>query len=266
MNAPQKREVQAYRRVEEWIGARPELTAPASTPAAAPTASGPATPATPPASASSISSTQAAAVVEQLTVLSGVVQEVTALAAQQDQQGKASLAATAEARRLRSELLAEHMRPIASIARAAIPDVVKMTVELRAPSAQIDAEALFASAEAMATAGEKYAATLILRGLPQDFAAQLRSVAEAYKQEIDLRGKARGSSTGATTGIHAEFGIGRKAVSSISVIVTKVFRQQPAVLAEWEQIKRVTIKGVKAVAPSAPATGAAATPAAQQAA
>ena len=231
MNAKQKRELQSFRRVQDWIGTHPQIT------------------------------TASSAVNDQLTVLNGAVQEVTTLAAQQDQQAKVGLGATAEAKRLRAELLTQHMRPIASIARATIPDVVKMSVELQAPAAKTDAEALFAEAEAMATTAAKYSDKLIARGLPADFVAQLRTVAEAYKKEIDARGQARGGVTGATTGLHAELLIGRKAVETMSVIIMKQLRGQPAALAEWKQIRRVIIKGVNTGVVPAPAPAAPATPA-----
>ena len=235
MNAHQKRELQSFRRVQDWIGKNPQVT------------------------------TASSATADQLTVLNGAVQEITTLAAQQNEQASVGLGATAEARRLRAELLTQHMRPVASIARATIPDVVKMSVELQAPAAKIDAEALFAEAEAMATTAAKYSDKLIARGLPADFVAQLRTVAEAYKKEIDTRGQARAGVTGATAGLHAEVLIGRKAVETMSVINTKQLRGQPAALAEWKQIRRVTIKGVNTgvapaplpVTPATPATPAA---------
>jgi enamine deaminase RidA (YjgF/YER057c/UK114 family) len=237
MTAEQKRDLQRLRRVPEFIGARAEFTAAAG--AAAATAG----------TIGSVTSAQAAALAEQLGVISGVIEEVTSLAAQQDMQGKAGQAATAEANRLRAELFEHHIRPVASIARMAIPDVVKMTVELRVPASDTDAEALFAAAERMASVAEKYVDRLLVRGLPADFVAQLRSVAADYKKEIDARGQARGRQAGATTGIRAELAIGRKAVETISVIVVKVLRNDPAALAEWHQIKRVTIKGVRTSAP-----------------
>jgi enamine deaminase RidA (YjgF/YER057c/UK114 family) len=233
MNAKQKRDLQRLRRVPEFIGARAEFTAAAG--AAAATAG----------TIGSITSAQAAALAEQLGVISGVIEEVTTLAAQQDMQARIGQAATAEAKRLRAELFEHHVRPVASIARMAIPDVVKMTVELRVPAAHLDAEALFAAAERMASVAEKYAERLLVRGLPADFVAQMRSVAADYKKEIDAHGQARGRLTGATTGIRAELEIGRKAVETISVIVVKTLRNDPAALAEWNQIKRVTIKGRK---------------------
>ena len=245
MKSGQKRTLQSFRRVMDWIFAWLGITtaAPGTNTAAGTSTATPAPAAGTPAA--NLTAAQVAAMQVQLSTLHGVVQNVTAAAAEQDAQAKVSLGATAQAQALRAELLVHHMRPIAKLAKVAIPDVVKMEVALKAPAADRDTEALLASAEAMAKASEHYRDTLIARGLPVDFVEQLRTVAAAYKQEFDARGQAKGAVTKATTVVRTDIVSGRKAVEAMSVIVTKALRNDPATLAQWHQIKRVTIKGVQ---------------------
>jgi hypothetical protein len=162
-----------------------------------------------------------------------------------------------ETKRLRTELVTHQMRPIATIAQMAIPDVVRITEALRMPAKKIRAEGLIAAAESMAVLGEKYQDQLATGGLAANFVAQLRSVAAAYKQAIDTRGQAVVSRKGATEGLNAQLATGRKVVETLSVIVRQRLRQDPVALAEWHQAKRVTIKGAQSRSPvAAPTVGA----------
>jgi hypothetical protein len=95
--------------------------------------------------------------------------------------------------------------------------------------------------------------------------AQLRSVAAAYKQSIDARGQAVVGRKGATEGLDAQLATGRRVIETLSVMVRRQLRQDTVGLAEWEQARRVTIKGAQPRSPVAPSpvgtTPAAATPA-----
>jgi hypothetical protein len=244
MNSHQKRTLQSFRRVQNWIATRPELAS--NNPAFA----------------------------AQSTEFDTVVASVGTIAAEQETHRRGVTAARVEASALRKELFQHHIRPVAAMARVVIPDIARMTVALRAPSANIDAEGLIAAAESMAQASERYTDVLVKRGLPADFVAQLRSATKEFRGAIDAGGEARGGRRGATKGLMDALGRGRKLVSTIGVLVTRALRNDPQALAEWQQITRVTVKGAQpdaaAVTPpaaAAPATAvAAATPAEQKAA
>ncbi len=264
MNAHQKRVLQSFRRVQNWMAARPELST--TTPIARlHLATGAPVPAADPAHA---------ALAEQATALDAVVESASTLASDQESHFRGSKGSTAEASQLRAELFTYHIRPVAAMARVAIPDVVRMTEALRTPKANIDAEGLIAAAGSMAKASEEYAKVLVKRGLPADFVAQLRSAATQYRGAIDARGRSLGGRRGATEGLKDTLGRGRKLVEGISVIVTRLLREDAQALAEWRQIKRVTVKGVQpgvqpdVTAVTQPAEGAPATvtPAEQKAA
>lgn len=222
MESRQERVLLSFRRVQGWLAARPEL---AKEPGSAGTAP--------------------SALTQQEAALSVVIGQVGSAASQQDAKARAAAAATVETKRLRTELVTEHMRPIANMARAAIPDVARMTQALRMPGRQVRAEGLIAAAEAMATVAAQHAAELESRGLPADFISQLRATSLAYKQEIDARGQALVARKGATKAVDAALATGRKIVTTMSVIVTKALRRNPSALAEWTMAHRVTNKGVK---------------------
>ena len=237
MNAKQKRVLQSFRRAQSWLAARPELTTTAPNrpqlATDAPVPSGSATGSTP------------SALGEHVAALDTVVESVTSLAAEQETHRRGSKGSTAEATRLRAELLEQHIRPVADLAKLAIPDIVRMTEALRRPKARIDAEGLLAAADAMAKASAEFAEVLVQRGLPADFVAQLQGAAEDYRGAIDAGGEARGSRHGATEGLHDALGRGRKIVAALTVLVTRTLRTAPQALAEWRQMSRVTLKGVQ---------------------
>ena len=237
MNAKQKRVLQSFRRAQNWLAARPELTTTAPTrPQLATEASvstGPATGSTP------------SALGEHSAELDAVVESATSLAAEQETHRRGGKGSTAEAQRLRAELLVHHIRPVADLAKLTIPDIVRMTETLRRPKAMIDAEGLLAAAEAMANASAQYADVLVKRGLPADFVAQLQGAAEDYRGAIDAGGEARGARHGATEGLHDALGRGRKIVAVMTVLVKRTLRNDPQALAAWHQISRATVKGVQ---------------------
>ena len=202
MKAVQENTLQAFRRMKGWLAAHPELGT------GSPEADAP--------------------LVQQSAALGAVVQQITNRAAQQEAAGRASKGSTAESSMLRVELIKHHMQPVADMAKASIPDVVRMTETLRMPQFRLATEKLIATAEAMAKSGEQFKSTLVERGLPKDFVEQLRTVAGDYKRAVDSRGQQVANRRGAAAGIEEA-------------------------LAEWNQLKRVTLRGARPAAVAVPA-------------
>lgn len=223
MNSHQKRTIQAFRRVQGWLRARAELQA---------TVNG--------AAASNPSP-----LTQQIGELDSLIERFATHAAAQDGAVRSAKGATEEARRLRVELLKHQMQHIADIAKAAIPDVVQVTAAFRMSTTPRDSEGLIAAGEAMAKAGEQYQGTLVARGLAPDFVAQLRATASAFRSAIDARGQWRANRRGAGEGMNTAVDDGRKLVLSLSVMVKQRLRADSAALAEWHQLKRVTLQGVR---------------------
>ena len=226
MNAKQKRVLQSLRRAQNWLAARPEFVA------------------------------SAPALGAQTAELGAAVQLATSFVAEQEKQRRGSKGSTADASKRRTELLDQHVRPVADMAKKVMPDVVRMTETLRRPKAHLDAESLLGAAEAMAKASTEFTDVLVQHGLPTDFVAQLDGAAKAYRGAIDAGGEARGARRGATTGLQESLGRARNIVDRLSVLIHRDLRSDSPALAEWEQVTRVTIKGVQ------PAVAASTTPAA----
>jgi hypothetical protein len=49
--------------------------------------------------------------------------------------------------------------------------------------------------------------------------------------------------------VGSELALGRRVVAILDAVVTRQIRSQPAKVAEWEQLKRVTVKGTAVRAP-----------------
>ena len=234
MKATQKRELQSFRRVEAWLVAHPELLPSTTTVGAG------ATSASTPGSAVPAAS---AALATQLESLRGVVSRVTTYAAEQDAQQKLSTRDGTNALQLRDELRQHHMRPITQAAQALRKTVPGIGGALRMPKSHADSEALVSAANAMAQNAAIYQDVLIEHGMPADFIDQLNAAAAAVKQGVDQRGAARARRVGATKGVRTELQLGHSTVGLIGAALSRLLRGQPALLAEWENAKRVTIKG-----------------------
>jgi hypothetical protein len=231
MNAKHTRIIESFRRVQNWITAHPELTAVPRTTTTSAVVS------ITPASTNAIATKQAA--------LANVIQAFAAAGASQEQQRRSGRGATLEARVLRSTLLLEHMKPLAQLAAAVIPATVRMVAELRMPKRTLTPERLAAAGEAMANAAEQYKAALVGHGLAPDFVDQLRSVTAKYKAIRDTRGQSIASRRGALKSMEASAKEGRGIVSALDVLITQKVRQNPMLMAEWTQLKRVTLTATR---------------------
>ena len=140
------------------------------------------------------------------------------------------------------------MAPIAKVARALRGTVPGIGV-LSLPRGNVQTAAVITAATAMAQKGEIYKDVLVESGLPADFVAQLMAAAAALKASLDGRGLARASRVAATRGVGSELALGRRVVAILDAVVTRQIRSEPAKVAEWEQLKRVTVKGTAVRAP-----------------
>ena len=248
MNSQQERVLQSFRRVQSWFVTYPEYSTkdPAGSPALA----------------------------TQLDALNGIVTRATEFAAEQDTQAAQSLLVSKDEREQRREVLSHHMASIAKVAKALRGQVPGIGV-LTMPKGNIQSASLITAATVMARKAEVYASVMVEHGLPTDFVRQLENAATKLKDSLDARGRARGARTGATRGLEAELALGRRVIDIMDVAVTRILRSQPARIAEWKNVKRVTLRGsavrgsasgveVLPTGVEASPTGVAATPTAQE--
>jgi hypothetical protein len=192
----------------------------------------------------------------QVEVLRGVNQRLAQYAVDQEHQNRAGIGGTVTVTRLRHDLWQHHLVPVATMARSVITITPELAAALRVPRPDADVEKLLASANAIATIGDANKEVLVQHGLPTTFVDDLRAEIGALKVAIDDRRKAKSLRVGATKAIAAELKTGRLVVQRLDVAFTRVLREQPGLLAEWRNTKRVTVKPVvhQAAAPDVATT------------
>src|SRR5436305_4500417 len=184
---------------------------------------------------------------KQVEVFSGIVTRITDHATAQETKHAQTLLISTDETEKREEL-ESHMARIAKIARALRGTVPGITV-LSMPKGNVSTPGIVMAATAMTEKAEIYKDVLVESGMPADFIEQLTAAAAALKASIDGRGLARASRVAATTGVESEEALGRRTVQIIDALVTRQLRKDPSQLAEWKQLKRVTVKGVAVRAP-----------------
>jgi len=211
VNSYENRVGQSLRRVEGWFVANPDLVA--GNPSLG----------------------------TQVEALKGVVIRLSDHATAQDTQFAQSQLIAKDEIEKRREVLRHQMAPIAQVGRAlrgTVPGIGVLTM----PKANASAAVIVTAAEVMAQKAEIYKDVLVENGLPADFIDQLKQAAATLKASIDGRGLARASRVAATRGVKSEVALGRRLVSILDAVVRGLIRSNPAKLAEWEQLKRVTLK------------------------
>lgn len=157
---------------------------------------------------------------------------------------------TQRKRLLEKELRRDHMSPIARIAKAELPTTPDMR-PLRMPHGKPTVEKLVGAANGMADSAAKFADVFISAGLPEDFVARLRAASATLLHSVGERMQHRGQRSGATKGLDLGLKRGRKLVGVIDSLVKTALKDDPALLAEWDVVKRVQLLPTR---PSATAT------------
>ena len=178
-----------------------------------------------------------------------------------DQTGShlASQGATKKQLSLRQALLRDHMQPIARVAKADLPPTPEIE-PLRMPRGKPTPQRLAAAAYGMGKAAEPFAAQFTGAGLPPDFIPRLLAAADAMLASGEERLQSRGKRSGATRGLTARLTAGRKIVHVLDAFVKSALNEDPALLANWNVVKRVRRIGARsATAPTPALPGAPAT-------
>lgn len=167
----------------------------------------------------------------------------------------AAQGATKKKYALRRVLLRRHMAAVARVAKADL--ALSPALEpLRMPKGKPTTERLAAAADGMAKAAEPFAEIFTAAGLPMDFIRQLTDAADALRGSVAKRSQMRGARGGATESIRRRLSEGRKLVAVLDVFVSTALEDDPALLANWNIVKRVQkLAAGPAVTPStSPAT------------
>ena len=139
---------------------------------------------------------------------------------------------------LRKVLVEHHMRPIAKTARALSPDVPAIS-ELQMPKHELGSQRLVNAARAMRDAAAPHGDVFIQHGQAPDFLDELGNAAKALEDAVVARKEANRRLVGATEGVQAAVQLGRRAVQLIDAVVRPALLDNPTLLAEWKNAKRV---------------------------
>jgi hypothetical protein len=219
MQNKQDRALQAQERTLAWCAANPTLVPPA------------------------VGSPDAwSTITRQYSALSTAVAASAAAAAKQSVSAtNATLEATGEPS-LRAHLRQE-LRAVTQVAQALKTTVPGISI-LRMPPVHIGATALVTATDGFITQASTYASVLVEHTLPADFITQLQDARSALAASIVGRGTARAGRVSASKDLVASLTLGKQLVQVLDSALTKALKDNPAKLAEWKNIKRVTVKGV----------------------
>lgn len=168
----------------------------------------------------------------------------------QDGSTKLATGFTSKQNALREVLIDDHMQPIARIAKADLPHTPELT-PLKMPRGNRSNEQLIKAAEGMAQVADGHADVFVEAGLPKDFTDRLRKAAAELSATIDRRTAARGSRGSATQSLEKQLVAARRQVEVLDSFVRLDLKAEPALLAEWNIVKKPPTKAVR---PNMPAT------------
>ena len=174
--------------------------------------------------------------------LTTAIADLSTHASEQTGSNLAAQGATQRKEALRQALLRDHMAPIARIAAADIPNLPELS-PLRMPRGKPTAEKLASYAYGMGAATSPFTDTFTKAGLAADFVAQLNAAADALVGAVANRTNSRGKRRGATDGLKAKLTEGRKVVHILDALVKSALKDNPALLGNWNLVKRVSRTG-----------------------
>lgn len=160
-----------------------------------------------------------------------------------------SLGETHRQRQLEAELRDQHMRPVATFAKAklrGVPNFKAMTTVRDLSGAR-----LVAAAQAMAEAVVPFVDKFLAADFPSTFMADLSAAAAAVQASIEIRSRTHVMRVGSGIASGKEIERGRDAVGVISGAVLKKLAGNAQLLAEWHVAKRVVLKPGVTRAPAA---------------
>ena len=155
----------------------------------------------------------------------------------QNEHGRGARASVAAKALLRARLVEEHMRPIAVVARAHLPNAPELSA-MAAPKAKEAYVRVVASGYGMARAAQLHEPVFLATGLPADFIQQLVAATDALQASLAARGERTGHRVRATAGLAAEGREARKHLRVLDTLVRAAGRGNEALLAEWRNIRR----------------------------
>jgi hypothetical protein len=193
---------------------------------------------------------------ELLSVLDAVIKELEGHATAQDSGKRASREGTA----LKNAALAslqEDMKAISRTARAMALTMPGLDDKFRMPQ-NVGAQGWLTAARTFATEAEPLKDEFIRRGMAANFLEDFKADIAALQELINSKAQKTGAGVAATAAIDDAIERGLNAVRELDAIVRNIFRDNPAVLAEWTSANHIEraprrANGEAPPAPPAPA-------------
>lgn len=148
--------------------------------------------------------------------------------------------------------LREDLETIRRTARAMALTMPGFDDKFRLPDNAGEQEWL-ATARAIAADAEPFKTEFIRRGLPANFLEDLNASIETFEQSINDTAQKKGARVAATAKLDEATGRGINDLRELDAIVRNVFRNDPAVLAEWTSASHTERASRRANADKTPA-------------
>ena len=164
-------------------------------------------------------------------------------------------------RTLRQVLLRDHIRPIAAIGRALLPEVGELRA-VHVPRGRASFAALIAASYGIAEVAKKHEAALVAAGRSPEFVAQLIAATDALADAVNVARRIRARRIEATKALDAEAKVARRSLGLLDTLVRAGVKTDEGLLARWMHVRRVVSRVSPVVAqspspsiPSGPAPG-----------
>ncbi len=171
--------------------------------------------------------------------LDEVVARLQALGTTQLEADRLSRNETMRRRALTKELWAEHLRPIARIARATLKGADGIRVAVALPRRRFSTTHLLADAVAVRNNVAPHKAAFVAHSLRGDFLERLDAAIAALAGSATTGAESYTVKVGASQGIAQEIRRGRDAVEILDTLVQMRFARNAELLARWRSAVRV---------------------------
>jgi hypothetical protein len=183
--------------------------------------------------------------------LAAAIDAVEACNVEQEACKRGSPEATRKFHALRKALVRDHMTPISRGAKLMQPAATHVAA-FRMPPTSASIDRLTTSARDMAEAAAPFADHFVDIGLHPAFIARLTAATDAMVHALAERAELRTRLKEATKGIAVNLASARNLVGMLDVAVTHAFQNNPALIKEWKEAKRVRKAGEPSSEPPTP--------------
>ena len=152
---------------------------------------------------------------------------------------------------LRERLVREHLRPIAAVAVARLPEVGELNA-LRVASRPSALAAVLTASGGVAEAAGRHEAALVAAGRPADFIAQLVGAADALRVAQNAQTQVTGRRVEASKALSNEARSARRTLRMVDTLVRVAITRDDPLLARWKHLRRVRESGTSASATEQP--------------